>query len=62
MKQHFLGIEKFSSLRKGRLAETEDAQQEMADAQWTWKCPAGAQQEIVEAEPKYRAQRILAEE
>ena len=34
----------------------------MADAQWTWKCPAGAQQEIMEAELKYCAQRILAEE
>lgn len=39
-----------------------DAQQERADAQWTWRCPAGAWQEIMEAGPICSAQWILAEE
>ena len=47
---------------EGQVSRDWDAQQEMADAQWTWTCSAGAQQEIMEAGPKCSAQRILAEE
>ena len=47
---------------EGQVSRDWDAQQEMADAQWTWKCSAGTQQEIMEAGPKCSAQRILAEE
>ena len=47
---------------EGQVSRDWEAQQEVADAQWTWKCPAGAQQEIMEVEPKCSAQRILAEE